>query len=281
MDDKLGDALDRAARDRDLIVVLTGAGISAESGIPTFRGKDGFWTRGSTVYTPEEIATREMFERTPETVWPWYLYRRAACLGAAPNRAHVALARLDREMTDEDGSGGRVRLLTQNVDGLHARAGSPPERTWHIHGDIHRMRCAAACGSMTWPVPEVFDGFTADGQLDATSRRLLTCRKCGAWARPHVLWFDECYDEENYRFESSQGVASRARLLLIVGTAGATNLPQRVAALARNAGATIIDVNPEGGPFAELALSTSDGHAVRGTACEWVPRIVQRLLENR
>src|SRR6185312_3235449 len=112
------------------IVVLTGAGVSAESGIPTFRGKEGYWTVGSREYHPQELATHAAFTRMPWDVWAWYLHRRAVCRRAEPNAAHHALARLPCD------------LITQNVDGLHRRAGSRP---YAIHGDIDHMRCADDC----------------------------------------------------------------------------------------------------------------------------------------
>src|SRR5687767_24974 len=116
------------------VVVLTGAGVSAESGIPTFRGKEGYWTVGSREYHPQELATHEAFTQMPWDVWAWYLYRRAVCRAASPNAAHEACVRWDAAL------GARFALITQNVDGLHRRAGSPAERTFPIHGDIGLMR---------------------------------------------------------------------------------------------------------------------------------------------
>ncbi len=130
------------------LVVLSGAGISAESGIPTFRGKDGYWVVGYREYQPQEMATRAMFGRDPEAVWAWYLYRRGLCRGAAPNRGHRALVDLERLLGD------RFRLVTQNVDGLHIRAGNSPARTYQIHGSIDHARCGVACSRQVWPLAE-------------------------------------------------------------------------------------------------------------------------------
>src|SRR5215207_6618704 len=139
----MSDALDCLLRDAlgrsGLIVFLTGAGISAESGIPTFRGKEGYWTVGSTEYHPQELATSTAFRRMPWAVWAWYLYRRRVCRAAAPNDAHRALVRAEASLGD------RFLLITQNVDGLHRRAGSSAERTYEIHGNIELARCADAC----------------------------------------------------------------------------------------------------------------------------------------
>ena len=119
----LGQALAAALSQGGPLVVVTGAGVSAESGIPTFRGKEGYWTVGSRVYQPQELATQAAFRRMPEEIWRWYLYRLGVCRAAAPNPGHVALVELERALGD------RFLLVTQNVDGLHPRAGSSPGRT--------------------------------------------------------------------------------------------------------------------------------------------------------
>ena len=116
------------------LVFLTGAGISAESGIPTFRGKEGYWTIGSKVYQPQEMATWSNFSQMPAEVWRWYLYRRAICHQAKPNPAHLALADLEARLQSD------FTLVTQNVDGLHLRAGNSFDRTYQIHGNIDYMR---------------------------------------------------------------------------------------------------------------------------------------------
>jgi NAD-dependent deacetylase len=125
------------AASRGLIVFLTGAGISAESGVPTFRGPEGYWRVGSRHYQPTELATAAAFAQIPEEVWRWYLYRRAVCRVAEPNAAHLALVEAERRL------GERFLLVTQNVDGLHGRAGSSAARTYQIHGNIDFCRCAA------------------------------------------------------------------------------------------------------------------------------------------
>lgn len=138
---------ERAARGPGLVVALTGAGVSGASGIPTFRGHEGYWTVGSEHYTPQEMATYDMFQRHPEVVWGWYLYRRGICLAAEPNAAHTALVELEQALAD------RFVLLTQNVDGLHLQAGNSVERTLQVHGNLHCMRCARECGRGPVPVP--------------------------------------------------------------------------------------------------------------------------------
>ena len=251
--------LARASAQGGPVVVLTGAGVSAESGIPTFRGPEGYWTVGSAVYRPEELATRAAFTAMPDDVWGWYLHRRQVCRAAAPNPAHTALARLGRAL------GPRLTLVTQNVDGLHLRAGSPPAHTYEVHGNIDFMRCAGPHGRERIPVP---DGEPAPGAL--------TCPRCGGRARPHVLWFDEYYDEQLYRFESSLRAAQAAAVLITAGSSGATNLPSQMVAAAAGSGALLVDINPEDGPFARAARR-SGGAWLRGTAAALLPQLVDAL----
>ncbi len=256
----LEEFLPAALKERGPLVFLTGAGISAESGIPTFRGKEGFWTFGSREYQPQEMATFSMFRSRPDEVWKWYLYRRKLCLEAEPNPAHHALVEIERKWGD------RFRLITQNVDGLHLRAGNSHGRTWRIHGDINLMRCSETCTSGVLPLPED----------DASPH----CSNCGSWMRPHVLWFDEYYNEEWYRFESSLKAASEAALLVVIGTSGATNLPMQVGERVAARGAYMVDVNPEANPFSELAGGCERGMAVTGKASECLPRIAKVLLQD-
>jgi NAD-dependent protein deacetylase/lipoamidase len=287
------------------LLILTGAGISAESGIPTFRGKDGYWTIGSSHYAPMQMATHEMFERAPDEVWAWYLMRFAACRGAEPNPAHHAIARIERLL------GERMSLVTQNIDGLHQRAGSSSERTFAIHGDASQMRCASFPGGlMQTPAPSEVnpDGappptppqalragpqprllHTRDhnnelvdlpelegGPLSQATRRALTCTRCGGWMRPHVLWFDEYYSEELFRAESAFARADAATLLLVVGTTGSTTLPVQIGLACARRGVPIIDVNLEDNPFSELAGS-GRGLVLRETATGALPRIAALL----
>lgn len=235
-------------------VVLTGAGISAESGIPTFRGKEGYWTVGSRVYQPMELATQDAFSRMPDEVWRWYLHRRGVCRAAAPNRAHEALVAIERSL------GERFDLVTQNVDGLHRRAGHADARMHEIHGNIDLARCAAECTAARFPI------------TDGVPR----CPRCGGPARPHVLWFDESYDEERYHLDTVRGLAAQASLLIVVGTSAQTNLPWQVVRLAAQAGAAIIDVNLEDNPFAEVAERTG-GVALRAAATEALPRLAAAM----
>jgi NAD-dependent deacetylase len=270
MEPRLESIIDDVKRARGRVVALTGAGISAESGIPTFRGAEGFWVVGSRNYMPQEMATHAMFLRSPEEVWRWYLFRFGICRDAQPNAGHQALVSLDRALGD------RFHLVTQNIDGLHLRAGATPERTSCIHGDAAFVRCADACTAERLPMPDMGprDGATPFTRED---RDKLSCPRCGGWVRPHVLWFDEYYDEENYRMETALRAAGCADLLLVVGTSGATNLPMQIGQIAYRRGSAIVDVNPEENPFSELCEANPRGFFVRGCAAERLPEIVAAL----
>ena len=270
LEPRLREILDEVRTDGGRVVALTGAGISAESGIPTFRGKEGFWVVGSRNYMPQEMATHAMFLMEPAEVWRWYLHRFGVVRNVAPNAGHEALVRLERALGD------RFTLVTQNIDGLHRRAGASQERTYCIHGDAAWVRCANDCGVGLLPLPDLGPR-DAGSPLTPADRSHLTCSRCKGWLRPHVLWFDECYDEENYRFESTLRAAAAADLLLVVGTSGATNLPMRVGQLCFTSGAALVDVNPEENPFSELAERSRRGFFARGSATVRLPEIVAAL----
>jgi NAD-dependent deacetylase len=259
-------ALDRPGR----VLALTGAGVSAESGIPTFRGKEGYWTVGSREYHPQELATHEAFEAMPWSVWAWYLYRLGVCRRATPNPAHHALARLATALPD------RFALVTQNVDGLHLRAHSPPATTYPIHGDISQMRCARECVPDRWPIPDEVPALDKGEEVPARARALLVCPRCGSIARPHVLWFDESYDEPRYHLDTVRRLAAETTLLVVAGTSAQTNLPWQVVSLAAYRGATIVDVNVEDNPFGDIAARS--GGVIRSPASTALPAIVDALI---
>ncbi len=266
--EKLQQKLEELAGGEGTMVVLSGAGISAESGIPTFRGREGYWTVGSKEYHPQEMATFKMFRRMPEEVWAWYLYRRGVCRAAEPNAGHRAVVALEQTLGD------RFLLLTQNVDGLHLRAGNSLERTFQIHGNIDYARCSEDCGVGIFPLPA--EGMTKEKGKKLTEEdcEALRCT-CGAWTRPHVLWFDECYDEEHFRFSSSLNAAMAADLLLVVGTSGATNLPMQVGQVCLGRGATMVDVNPDENPFSEMTRHADSGFFLQGGGGKFLPAIAR------
>ena len=260
------------------VVVLTGAGISADSGVPTFRGPEGYWRIGSRNYRPQEVDTGAAFDRMPLELWGWYLYRRGAVLAAEPNAAHRALVRLERELGDE------FVLITQNVDGLHRRAGSSDRATLAIHGSLIGWRCAADCpaASVVQPFPEGFATvWPKDRRPTEDEMAPLHCATCGRLGRPHVLWFDERYDEQHYRLYSAMAAADSATLLVVVGTAGETNLPDQIVRRVMERGQSVLVVNRDRSPFTRLADRYARGLTVLGGAAEWVPRITDCLLAAR
>ena len=251
------------------ITVLTGAGISAESGIPTFRGPEGYWTVGSRVYMPQEMATLRMFKQQPLAVWQWYLYRLGVCLHAEPNAGHHALAEMEEHLQE------RFGLITQNIDNLHIRAGNSLDRTYQIHGNINYTRCSEDCSRELRLLEEKLKRQRDDHLLSDEEIELLHCPDCGGWLRPHVLWFDEYYDEEHFRFESSLALANDTDLLIIVGTSGATTLPNHVAMTVFSRGKTIVDINIEENPFTQLARGSPGGMFIQASSVDTLPVLAE------
>ncbi len=255
------------------ITVLTGAGISAESGIPTFRGPEGYWTVGSKEYQPQEMATYAMFSKHPDEVWKWYLYRLSVCLDAKPNAGHMALVEMEKQF------GERFTLITQNVDNLHLLAGNSPERTFQIHGNVFFMRCINECQEKLYPLPLEILPREKNQYLSAKDRELLSCPDCTAFTRPHVLWFDECYDEHYFKFESSMTVANKTDLLIIAGTSGATTLPNHIASIVYQNNGEIIDINIEEDPFSEMAMHSKNGGFLKMTCSEGLNYLLESAVD--
>jgi NAD-dependent deacetylase len=215
------------------ITVLTGAGISADSGVPTFRGTDGLWRN----FRAEDLATPEAFERDPRLVWEWYNWRRELIATKQPNPAHIALVELERRRPDS------FWLITQNVDGLHRTAGS--QRLSEIHGNIWNVRCTG-CGAISenWEIPIPM---------------LPTCRLCHALLRPHIVWFGESLREEDLR-RCDQAIQG-CDLFLVIGTSGVVYPAAGFAAVAKEVGALVIEVNLESTPQSDLVDLSLQGRA--------------------
>jgi NAD-dependent deacetylase len=224
---------------QDRVFVLTGAGISAESGLPTFRASDGLWAG----HRIEDVCTPEAWERNPALVWEFYSERRAQGALAEPNPAHVALAELEKRL------GERLFLCTQNVDDLHERAGSV--RPVHMHGELAKSRCGAECGQ-----PPVTDR-TVYKDLSAVGR----C-SCGARLRPHIVFFGEIPLE----MERIQRQIEKALLMIVVGTSGSVYPAANFVHWARQAGGRTVYVGPEK-PLNASAFT----HVVEGNAGEVLP----------
>jgi NAD-dependent deacetylase len=269
LDHRLEKILHEFAKGTGRLTVLTGAGISAESNIPTFRGPEGYWTIGSKEYQPQEMATYQMFAQKPDEVWKWYLYRLGVCKRALPNPGHHALVEMEALF------GNRFTLITQNVDNLHIRAGNSLDRTFQIHGNVYFMRCLRECTRNVFPIPEALTGKEKNDPLTGQDRQLLLCPDCGSRTRPHVLWFDEIYNEHYYRYHSALKVARETELLIVVGTSGATNLPNQVVWEVKQRDGIIMDINIEKNPFSHAALNSKQGFFIQQPGGQALPDIVQ------
>jgi NAD-dependent deacetylase len=223
------------------IVVFTGAGVSADSGIPTFRGSGGLWRN----FRAEDLATPAAFHRDPRTVWEWYEWRRDLIRNAKPNAAHKAIARLPRAV-----------VVTQNVDGLHARAGA--DDVVELHGNIFRVRCTA-------------EG-TEHERIEAFPTLPPLCA-CGALLRPGVVWFGERLSDD--AVTRAVSAIRAAELLLVIGTSGVVYPAAGFVGLHREVGRGFsIEINPEAS-----GVSSACTYAIPARAAEATPPIVDALLE--
>jgi len=257
------------------LTILTGAGISAESNIPTFRGPEGYWSIGSKEYQPQEMATYQMFSQRPDEVWKWYLYRVGVCGKARPNPGHYALVEMEKFFKNQ------FTLITQNVDNLHLRAGNSLEKTFQIHGNVFFMRCANECGMKIYPIPKDLKKKKKKENLTEKDHELLKCPNCTSRTRPHVLWFDEMYNEHYYRYHSALKVAGKTDLLIVVGTSGATSLPNQVVWEVKHRDGTIIDINIEENIFSNIAQNSRQGCSIRqpsGAALPDILRVFKDIL---
>lgn len=269
----LADSIRKIYREGGSFLFLTGAGISAESGIPTFRGQEGYWTIGSQNYHPQEMATHRMWTRQPEEIWKWYLYRKTLCDRAQPNAGHYALKQL------EDLLQGHFALISQNVDGLHRRAGNSEERMCLIHGNFYYVRCGNDCSRTLYPFPKEIGEKEKNSMITNEEWQLLTCPKCGAKLRPNILWFDEYYNEDFYRFETAMRLAGNASALFIIGTSGATTGPNRASQYALQNGALIVDINTDHNVFSQLAQDNG-GYFLQGKSGEVLPGLAKVFEET-
>jgi NAD-dependent deacetylase len=264
--------LPRAAERPGRVVLLTGAALSAESGLSTFRDDDGRWQVGSRSLHPVELATWMAFQRMPVHIWGWYLYRRARYRAAAPNPAHRCLAALERALGD------RCLLVTENVDGLHLRAGSSPGRTYQVHGNVEYARCAAECCREIHRLPDDFASEWQWGQRPGDAEQaVLTCSRCGGWLRPHVLWFDEHPDEERFRFESAMRASSEAAVLIVAGATTAPTLPTKMCTTAVAQGVLTVVIAAQGNDLDEMAAASPNGISLRGPASSLLPQVCDTL----
>jgi NAD-dependent deacetylase len=234
--------LARALASAKRVAVLTGAGVSAESGVPTFRdAQTGLWAR----FDPRELATPAAFAKNPKLVWDWYAWRRERVSRVEPNAGHRALVEIERRVPE-------FLLITQNVDGLHQRAGS--RRIVELHGNITRVKCSR-------------EGTHVE-RWDASDGEVPRCPSCGSLLRPDVVWFEEMLPAD--ALAAAENAARRCDLMLVAGTSAevypAAALPQ----LAEAAGALVVEVNPD-----STALSHRVDYALRAPSGVALPALVE------
>jgi NAD-dependent deacetylase len=229
------------------VAVLTGAGISAESGVPTFRGRDGLWKQ----YRVESLATPEAFERDPALVWEWYDWRRGLIAPVEPNAGHRVLA-------GWEGLFGEFSVITQNVDGLHAKAGS--RNLVELHGNIWKLRCTK-------------EG-TVEEVRETPLRRLPpVCPSCGSLRRPHIVWFGEALDPDV--LDRAAAISRSCQVMFVLGTSGIVQPAASLPFAAARAGAKIVEVNIEPTP-----LTPQADHFLPGKAGDVLSDLDRRLRER-
>jgi NAD-dependent deacetylase len=242
----------RALRAARRVVVTTGAGMSRDSGVPTFRDAlTGLWAR----YDPEELATEAAFRRNPARVFGWYLWRRRLVRAAVPHAGYHALVALERIVPE-------LVVVTQNVDGLHRRVGST--RVIELHGSLERFSCLAA--RHPFP-PEQVPTPEADGACEPPG-----CPRCGAPVRPDVVWFGEPLPPEA---GAAWDWSARCDAMLVVGTSGLVQPAAQLPLVARGAGAAVIEVNPE-----QSEISSAAHITCRGPAGAVLPALLAALTQG-
>jgi len=221
------------------LVALTGAGVSQESGLRTFRdAQTGLWAQ----YKPEELASPEAFRRDPKLIWDWYAWRREAVKGVRPNRGHYALAEIEKRAP-------KFTLITQNVDGLHSMAGN--QNVLELHGNILRVRCA--------------DCYTFTETWEDDTESVPRCRECSGLLRPDVVWFGEALPRD--QLEAAVEAARSCDVFLSIGTSGVVQPAASLAFAAHNRGAVVIEINAEPTPLtskADYVLECKSGEILPG-----------------
>ncbi len=226
------------------LAALTGAGVSQESGLRTFRdAQTGLWAQ----YKPEELASPEAFRRDPKLVWDWYAWRREAVKGVRPNLGHYALVEIEKRLP-------QFTLITQNVDGLHCLAGN--QNVLELHGNIQRVRCA--------------DCYTFAESWEDDTESVPRCRECGGLLRPDVVWFGEALRRD--QLEAAIEAARSCEVFFSIGTSGVVQPAASLAFAAHNRGAAVIEINAEPTP-----LTSKANYILHGKSGEILPRLVEAV----
>jgi NAD-dependent protein deacetylase/lipoamidase len=236
------------------VLVITGAGVSAESGIPTFRGHGGYWRN----HDPAKLATPEAFARDPKLVWEWYRERRQRIRSAKPNAAHEAIAKLAQHAED-------FLLVTQNVDDLHQRAGVPPQKMVQIHGEIFVTRCSRC--------DFVLRDYAQEQKQKEEQNVLPRCSKCDELMRPGVVWFGEQLPWNELHRVENYLAAGPCDIVIVAGTTATFGYIIDWALRATGSGGEFIEVNPEETPLSQFAT-----RLVREPAAIALPRVVELLI---
>jgi len=244
----LSAGLSRRIGEARAIVAFTGAGVSAESGVPTFRGTDGIWSK----LKPEELASMSAFMKNPSMVWQWYAHRKKIMSGIAPNPGHHALATMERLAPS-------FAVITQNIDGLHRRAGS--RRVFELHGNIERNYCMK-CGTP----------YGSDFEVAASGLPL--CPSCGGLVRPDVVWFGEMLPEDEWN--ASVRAAEGADLFMSIGTSAVVYPAASLPLVAKRAGAYLLEINPEPTP-----LTPEADEFLKGPSGVLLPLLAEAMEEFR
>jgi len=237
--EKLADALRNSKR----VVALTGAGVSAESGVPTFRGDSGLWKK----FRPEELANFDAFIRNPQLVWEWYQYRRSLIYEIEPNPGHYALANMEKRYNE-------FHLITQNVDGLHHVAGST--NIIELHGNIRRNKCASC--------EKIYDKEISFQQKDVQK-----C-ECGGLIRPDVVWFGEVLPAD--ALQRALSAAENCELFFSIGTSAIVQPAAQLPFAAKEAGAYVVEINPE-----KTAITSYLDEHLEGPSGEILPKLLKIL----
>jgi NAD-dependent deacetylase len=253
------------------ITFLTGAGISAESGIPTYRSIDGIWIKGTKYHKPEEFGTYRYFSKNQEEVWQYNLFWKKLIEEAQPNSGHFAITEMEKLL------GERFKLITQNIDGLHQRSGT--QKVYQIHGSKQKVRCSKEC-SEPIDIPDniTFKEYKEDLTPDDIDN--LKCKKCGNWLRPHTLWFDESYNEKYYHFDTAYDIADNTDILFVVGTSGSTTLPVNIVETVKIRAKWIVLINLENDTYFDYILKGSKTmYSIKESSSVALPQLKNMIEE--